>query len=71
MTPITRAADADQVTLDSGIVQGMPGKVPGVRTFEGIPFAAPPTGDLRWKEPQPVAHWEGVRMATAFGPRAM
>jgi len=71
MTPLTRAADTDQVTLDSGIVQGMAGKVPGVRVFEGIPFAAPPVGDLRWREPQPVAHWDGVRMATAFGPRAM
>jgi para-nitrobenzyl esterase len=71
IVPMTRAANVDQVTLDSGIVQGMPGKVPGIRTFEGIPFAAPPVGNLRWREPQPVAHWDGVRMATAFGHRSI
>ena len=38
--------------------------------FRGIPFAAPPVGDLRWKEPMPVAPWEGVRAATAPGPAA-
>lgn len=43
----------------------------GIRSFKGIPFAAPPVGDLRWKEPQPAANWQGVRQATAFGPRAM
>ena len=43
----------------------------GIRSFKGIPFAAPPVGDLRWREPQPAARWQGVRPATAFGPRAM
>jgi para-nitrobenzyl esterase len=71
MTPATRALAADQVTLDTGVVQGEPGRVPGIRVFEGIPYAAPPVGDLRWKAPQPVAHWEGVRTATQFGPRPM
>ena len=49
----------------------MSGTRPGVRVFEGIPFAAPPVGDLRWREPRPVAPWEGVRKAVEFGPRAM
>jgi para-nitrobenzyl esterase len=49
----------------------MAGIEPGVRVFEGIPFAAPPVGRLRWREPQPVAHWDGVRQATEFGPRPM
>ena len=36
--------------------------------WKGIPYAQPPTGDLRWKEPQPVAAWQGVRHAREFGP---
>src|SRR6266567_2306721 len=43
----------------------------GIISFKGIPFAAPPVGDLRWREPQPVQNWTGVRKATKFGPRAM
>jgi para-nitrobenzyl esterase len=42
-----------------------------VRVFRGIPFAAPPVGDLRWKAPQPAAKWEGVRKGDEFGPRCM
>jgi para-nitrobenzyl esterase len=52
-----------------GIVQGKTQE--NVRAFLGIPFAAPPVGELRWKPPQPAAKWEGVRMATEFGPRPM
>jgi para-nitrobenzyl esterase len=43
----------------------------GVRVYRGIPFAAPPVGALRWREPQPPASWSGVRDATRFGPRCM
>lgn len=43
-------------------------KTDGVIAFKGIPFAAPPVGDLRWKPPQPVAPWTGDRMANAYGP---
>lgn len=43
----------------------------GVSVFKGIPFAAPPVGDLRWKAPQPVRPWEGVREAKEFGPAPM
>ncbi len=42
-----------------------------VRIFRGIPFAAPPLGDLRWKPPQPARPWDGVRDATRFGPQCM
>jgi para-nitrobenzyl esterase len=69
MTLGIRALADNQVRIDSGIVEGT--AAGGVRTFLGIPFAAPPVGDLRWKAPQPVAPWEGVRPATKFGPRAM
>ena len=42
-----------------------------VRMFKGIPFAAAPVGNLRWKPPQPPAHWAKAQLATAFGPRCM
>lgn len=59
----------EQVTIDTGAVQGVTGTVkPTVRIFKGIPFAAPPVGDLRWKAPQPAAKWGGVFKADAFGP---
>ncbi len=59
-----------QVTTTSGIVEGTLEKS-GIRSFKGVPFAAPPVGNLRWREPQPVSSWQGVRKATQFGPRAM
>lgn len=61
------AARADVVvhTAD-GDVAGVAAN--GVETFRGIPFAAPPIGDLRWRPPQPASHWTGVRNAAAFGP---
>jgi para-nitrobenzyl esterase len=59
-----------QVKTVNGIVEGTLEKS-GIRSFKGIPFAAPPVGDLRWREPQPVQNWQGVRKATQFGPRAM
>ena len=43
----------------------------GMRQFLGIPYAAAPVGALRWKPPQPVKNWEGVRQAVGFGPRCM
>lgn len=55
----------------NGQLEGVLDKNTGVRSFKGIPFAAPPVGDLRWKEPQPVKNWTGVRKADKFGPRAM
>lgn len=54
-----------------GVVEGIRVPESGALAFLGIPYAAPPVGPLRWKPPQPVAPWSGVRPATAFGPRAM
>jgi para-nitrobenzyl esterase len=51
------------------MVEGI--SVSGINIFMGIPFAAAPVGDLRWKEPQPVKNWIGIRKADQFGPRAM
>lgn len=61
----------DQVKTDGGIVEGVKASSPGVRVFRGIPFAAPPIGEGRWKAPQPVRPWKGVLKATRFGPRCM
>jgi para-nitrobenzyl esterase len=62
----TPAAISDPVTTASGPLSGVTLKS-GVRAFKGIPFGAPPIGELRWKEPQPVTRWDGVRKADQFG----
>jgi para-nitrobenzyl esterase len=62
---------ADQVKTASGLVQAAPDSSAALRVFRGIPYAAPPVGDLRWKAPQPVKSWPGVRPADTFGPRCM
>ena len=54
------------VTTVSGAVRGT--AVPGGYAFLGLPYAAPPTGNLRWRPPQPPAPWRGVRDATSFAP---
>ncbi|MGQ3045427.1 MAG: carboxylesterase/lipase family protein [Niveispirillum sp.] len=61
------AAYADDVTVrvDTGTLEGV--AQDGVRTFKGIPFAAPPVGNLRWRAPAPTASWTGVRQAKSFG----
>src|SRR6202451_844556 len=54
-----------QAKTDTGAVQGAPEN--GITAFRGIPYAAPPLGNLRWRAPQPVAKWTGVRAATEYG----
>jgi len=54
------------VTTSDGAVRGLAGST--VDTFLGLPYAAPPTGNLRWRPPQPATHWPGVRDATSFAP---
>ncbi|HEV3334319.1 MAG TPA: carboxylesterase family protein [Bryobacteraceae bacterium] len=61
----------DPVRLDSGSISGIAGSSPEMRIFKGIPFAAPPLTDLRWRAPQPAPHWEGVRKTDKFGPVCM
>ena len=60
------AALAATVRIDSGLVRGA--ATGAVISYEGVPYAAPPLGALRWREPQPVRPWTGVRDATAFAP---
>lgn len=57
------------VKTTNGSLEGL--NESGIRTFKGIPFAQPPVGELRWKEPQSVKNWQGVRKADKFGPRPM
>ena len=59
------------VKTENGLVRGIPAADPRITAFKGIPFAAPPVGDLRWKAPQPAADWEGIRDCYTFGPIAM
>ncbi|MBN1546074.1 MAG: carboxylesterase family protein, partial [Syntrophaceae bacterium] len=54
------------VKVDGGMVQGT--TQDGLTVFKGIPFAAPPVGNLRWKAPQPVAQWDTLLQADKFGP---
>lgn len=57
------------ITIDAGQVAGAASPLGAdVWVYRGIPFAAPPVGNLRWRPPQPVAGWEGVRDATAAAP---
>lgn len=60
-----------QVKTADGMLEGMVNADGQVRTFKGIPYAAPPVGPLRWKPPQPEVPWAGVRPASDYGPRAM
>ncbi len=58
------------MTIEGGMVVGVQTPTKGVIAYKGIPFAAPPVGDLRWKEPQPVVPWEGVKAADTYGAAA-
>ena len=53
------------IEIDSGLIEGV--EEPGLVIFRGIPFAAPPVGELRWRAPQPVAPWTGVKRADRYG----
>ncbi len=59
------SADSDTVKIEGGAVAGTIDR--GVRVFKGMPYAAPPVGPLRWKPPQPVVAWSGVRDGSVFG----
>jgi para-nitrobenzyl esterase len=65
------ARGADRVKTANGVVESTAPPVNGVRSFKGIPFAAPPVGILRWREPQPVKNWTGVRNADQFAAHCM
>lgn len=61
------AAIAEPVKIETGALLGVPGRKPSITVFKGIPYAAPPVGDLRFRAPQPALPWQGVRKADQFG----
>jgi para-nitrobenzyl esterase len=66
---VTATAEVTTARVAGGQVEGAAGN--GVASFKGIPFAAPPVGELRWKKPQPVVAWSGVKKANAYAPACM
>src|SRR5580700_6770700 len=65
---VSAQSPGPQVTISSGVLAGVIDDS-GVRVFKGIPYAEPPVGRLRWREPHPPAPWAGVRDASDFGDR--
>ena len=64
---ICAAQTPARVKVEGGLLQGT--SEDGLTVYRGIPFAAPPVGELRWRAPQPAAKWEGVKPADKFGAR--
>ncbi len=60
-----------QVRVENGLIEGNYNTHDGIQTYFGVPFAKPPVGELRWKAPQPLANWEGVKQTKIFAPRPM
>ena len=63
----TASLSANQALAETGMLTGNPADASGVMSFKGIPYAAAPVGELRWKAPQAAAHWTGARAATQYG----
>jgi para-nitrobenzyl esterase len=66
--PVAAQAPVRTVRIDSGTLSGVATRDPAIRVFKGIPYAAPPVGDLRLRAPAPAKRWKGVRKADTFGP---
>ena len=60
-----------KVKTQNGVVEGVYEPSAGLETFKGVPYALPPVGNLRWREPQPLKNWKGIRVTKNFGPKAM
>ena len=60
-----------QINTTNGIIEGEFDIKTNIQSFKGIPFAQPPVGNLRWKAPQPVLNWSGIKQTKKFGPRAI
>jgi para-nitrobenzyl esterase len=64
-------ARSQDVRVEGGLISGTNGFDPQIRVFKGVPYAAPPVGNLRWRPPQPVVPWQGVRKADEFSKTCM
>ena len=60
-----------QLTIANGIIEGNYDTHTGIQKYFGVPFAKPPVGNLRWKDPQPLENWKGIKQTKQFGPRPM
>lgn len=60
-----------QTSVENGIIEGDYDTKTGIQAYLGIPYAQPPVGELRWKAPQPLGKWKGVKSTKKFGPRAV
>lgn len=65
-SPAPYSAEQDLVAVSGGTVRAAADSTAGLRVFRGLPFAAPPVGPLRWRAPQPVVPWSGVRSGDRF-----
>ncbi|HTB26375.1 MAG TPA: carboxylesterase family protein, partial [Puia sp.] len=70
-TPNEEGLTLRAVQIETGLINGFYNENTGVTAYKGIPFAAPPVGDLRWKAPQPAIPWKGVKPCLTFGPSPM
>ncbi|HEY4113000.1 MAG TPA: carboxylesterase family protein [Rhizomicrobium sp.] len=69
--PIEAQKPAPTLHIDGGDIAIPAADIDGVRAYKGLPYAAPPTGSFRWREPQPVIPWSGVRATDRFGPNCL
>jgi len=70
ITSIGQNSNAPQAKTNNGIVEGVK-EASGILAFKGVPFAAPPVGENRWKAPQPLKNWNGILASKQFGPRGV
>lgn len=64
-------AFAVQTSVEQGVIEGNYDTKTGIQSYLGVPYAKPPVGELRWKAPQPLGMWKGVKQTKKFGPRAV
>jgi para-nitrobenzyl esterase len=69
--PPASGAISEPVHVEGGLISGIPAWARGVRQYRGIPYAAPPVGNLRWRPAQPVVPWAGVKVADKFSAACM
>ncbi|MGH7237933.1 MAG: carboxylesterase/lipase family protein, partial [Candidatus Saccharimonadales bacterium] len=71
ISPGGDSKNVETIRVEGGTISGVKSNTSEVVSYKGIPFAAPPVGELRWKAPQPIVPWHGVKKCDAFGPSPM